>query len=60
MRHQAFQAGVFGRADRLQNFRRGGARSQPSHAAVDFQMIVARLPARSAASRSHSAMSPSE
>ena len=59
VRHQTFQPRVLGRADGLQNFRRRSARSQPSHAAVDFQMIVGRNPA-SAASRSHSAISASE
>ncbi len=42
MRHQSFQPDMPGRADGLQNLRCRGARSQPSHAAVDFQMIVAR------------------
>ncbi len=42
VRHQAFQPHMFGGADRLQNLRRRTARSQASHAAVDFQMIIGR------------------
>ena len=38
--HQTFQPDVLSRADRLQNLRRRRARAQPSHATVDFQMIV--------------------
>ena len=49
MRHQAFQPDVLGRADGLQNLRRRRARSQASHAAVDFQMIIGG----DAASRRH-------
>ena len=46
MCHQAFQVRVLGCPDGLQDLRGGGARPQPAHAAVDFQVIVAPVPTR--------------
>ncbi len=45
VRHQTLQPRVLGRANRLQNVRGRSTRSQPSHPAIDFQMIFGRNPA---------------